>query len=175
MLGLIWIKFKFNTIMSNYYTYLKTLLLILCPFYASAEEMKSLVVENLSDIVVFSLSENPTVKRSGSTLLVSTVRSSSEFEFSSVRRFFYSDNDVTETAEVLTEGDFSLYPNPCSDYLFVKRKNEDDEVSVKDVQGRSLPLQYSSEGDHFRLDLMELPQGTYLLQVGNESVKFLKR
>jgi hypothetical protein len=161
--------------MSNYYTYLKTLLLILCPFYASAEEMKSLVVENLSDIVVFSLSENPIVKRSGGTLVVSTVRSSSEFEFSSVRRFFYGDNDVTENPDVLTEEDFFFYPNPCSDYLFVKRRNEDDGVAVRDVHGRLIPLQHSSEGDHFRLDLMELPQGTYLLQIGNETVKFVKR
>ena len=46
---------------------------------------------------------------------------------------------------------------------------------MRDVYGRLIPLQHSSEGDHFRLDLMELPQGTYLLQVGNEMVKFVKR
>ena len=62
-----------------------------------------------------------------------------------------------------------VYPNPTQDVLYVKGA-ENTILRVYDMQGQLLQ---TAEGD--RLTVSSLSTGTYLLQIGTQVVRFIKR
>ncbi len=65
--------------------------------------------------------------------------------------------------------DLSIYPNPVSNILRLEGAKS-DEYEVYDLLGR-LILQGTLE---YEIDVSELPSGTYIFRVGNESRRFVK-
>jgi len=62
----------------------------------------------------------------------------------------------------------SVYPNPTSDYLFVNIK-ELGNVKLRDIMGRLVSIEYSSG----RLDLKDISEGIYFLEVSTDSKNFV--
>ena len=86
---------------------------------------------------------------------------------------FSDEQPNTPTSVENTQGNNALqvkvYPNPTQDVLYVKG-TENTILRVYDMQGQLLQ---TAEGD--RLTVSSLSTGTYLLQIGTQVVRFIKR
>ena len=71
--------------------------------------------------------------------------------------------------------EWSVYPNPVSDYLnieFLHKMDSKSEVLLFDMLGRPRPLNLlEKQKNRLRFDVSSIPQGVYVLQVGNQKHK----
>ena len=67
----------------------------------------------------------------------------------------------------------AVYPNPTHDALLVKGLAAGQTVRVYDLQGRLLSAT-QTQAESTLIDVSALQNGTYLLQIGAEVVKFIK-
>ena len=96
--------------------------------------------------------------------------------------YFCIDN-VTTASEPLSnknlnsEIDFSIYPNPASEYLIFEWNEQNGLAQVIDFQGKTWSNQLIQKGQN-RIDLNALPRGFYSIQIQTEngflSEKFVK-
>ncbi len=68
---------------------------------------------------------------------------------------------------------FAIYPNPTSDELHIRGIHTTTNVSLFDLQGRMVANTTLTEDG--TLKIANLTAGTYVLQVGNETVKIIKQ
>ena len=68
----------------------------------------------------------------------------------------------------------SVYPNPVQDVLFVDGVKENTEIRVFNVKGTLFQTVIAKE-KVIRLNVGELQQGVYILQAGNQAIKFIKK
>lgn len=154
-------------------------MIALCALYAHsahANDVKSLIIE-LSDSnhLILSLTETPQTTNCGKNLFISSKEFSGEMEFVNVKKFYYSTIEASSTVSELPEQiDVTVFPNPCSDYIFISTKNENIEIKCYDATGKCVPLSPSFDGQKHQLDLFSIPKGTYLLHIDKQSFKFIK-
>lgn len=154
-------------------------MIALCALYAHsalANDVRSLIVE-LSDSnhLILSLTETPQTTNCGKNLFISSKGFSGEMEFVDVKKIYYSTIEASSgSAEKSDKLDISIFPNPCSDYIYISTKNENIEIKCYDVTGKSIPLSQSFDGQKHQLNLISIPKGTYLLYINKQSFKFIK-
>ncbi len=68
---------------------------------------------------------------------------------------------------------FVIYPNPTSDELHIRGIQQTTSVVLFDLQGRTIANTILTEDG--TLQIANLTAGTYVLQVGNETVKIIKQ
>ncbi len=68
---------------------------------------------------------------------------------------------------------FAIYPNPTSDALHIRGIKQTTAVTLFDLQGRTVANTTLTEDG--TLQIANLTAGTYVLQVGNETVKIIKQ
>ncbi len=91
-------------------------------------------------------------------------------EMYDVRAYIYVDNfslvDCTDTTAVNTfsgdSNDFSIYPNPVSDYIFIESKIQNANFILTDVTGRLL-MQFNATGSRTQISVAHLPNGVYFV------------
>ena len=147
---------------------------ILCPLCVYAKDALSLVVDKGYSSVHFSLTETPKVINLGSKIQVVSESSASLFDFGEIDRFYYSDEMTSNPNSSANSSSVSVYPNPCTDYIIVTCRNENASISVTDISGKTITMQQSSDGMQHKLNLSNLPVGSYILNIDGESVKFIK-
>jgi len=92
---------------------------------------------------------------------------------SEVRKVTYEDRSVDAIEEVKTSSSILVYPNPTHDALMIK--NADcDKVCVFNMNGQLLITAPLYDGCA-TLNVSSLADGTYLLQLNTELVKFIKQ
>jgi len=72
------------------------------------------------------------------------------------------------------ESSIFVFPNPVKEYITVKGVKKDAKINLYDLTGgllQSIPAEENSTN----IDVSSLRQGTYLLQVGEQTVKFVKQ
>lgn len=67
----------------------------------------------------------------------------------------------------------AVYPNPTHDAMLIKGLSAGQTVRVYDLQGRLLSAT-QTQAESTLIDVSALQNGTYLLQIGAEVVKFIK-
>lgn len=67
----------------------------------------------------------------------------------------------------------AVYPNPTHDAMVIKGLSAGQTVRVYDLQGRLLSAT-QTQAESTLIDVSALQNGTYLLQIGAEMVKFIK-
>lgn len=67
----------------------------------------------------------------------------------------------------------AVYPNPTHDAMVIKGLSAGQTVRVYDLQGRLLSAT-QTQAESTLIDVSALQNGTYLLQIGAEVVKFIK-
>ena len=78
-------------------------------------------------------------------------------------------NEVPSAVEDVAENTILVYPNPTHDVLMVQ--GVDSQVlRVYDMQGRLLKTEHGDQ-----VGVSDLPDGPYLLQVGAQVVRFIKK
>ena len=68
----------------------------------------------------------------------------------------------------------SLYPNPARDYVLLEGIPVGATVAIYTLQGQ-LIYQTEAASDTLRIELTQLQEGTYLLQVGGETRRLIIR
>ena len=75
----------------------------------------------------------------------------------------------TTTTENVAESTILVYPNPTQDILMIQGI-EAQSLRVYDLQGRLLKAENGTQ-----VQVSDLTEGTYLLQIGVQVVRFIKR
>ena len=68
-----------------------------------------------------------------------------------------------------------VYPNPASEFIFLKTEKEElEKLSLYDLTGKLIPQKMHAEQDGYLLDIRSLNAGTYLLKIdqGNQTKTF---
>ena len=97
------------------------------------------------------------------------VRSGALPEVSGVRCVFFGTMEQTSLAEA-RKAALCVYPNPVQHYLCVEGAAADATCTVYDLQGRAL---LHSAAQH--IDVTALQQGSYLLKINDQIIKFIKK
>lgn len=97
------------------------------------------------------------------------VRSGALPEVSGVRCVLFGTMEQTSLAEA-REAALCVYPNPVQHYLCVEGAAADATCTVYDLQGRAL---LHSAAQH--IDVTALQQGSYLLKINDQIIKFIKK
>lgn len=83
----------------------------------------------------------------------------------------YTDNIATSlNTNNIRETNVSVFPNPVSDILHIEGIGEGQIVNLFDIKGH---LIYSDTGN--TVNIKDMPQGVYLLKVGSELFKIIKK
>ena len=86
-----------------------------------------------------------------------------------VQQITFADGSEPTSVEGATASGIILYPNPTQDRLMVQGA-EGQTLRVYDLQGRLLK---QAEGTEVQVE--DLANGTYLLQIGTQVVRFIKQ
>ena len=86
-----------------------------------------------------------------------------------VQQITFADGSEPTSVEGATASGIILYPNPTQDRLVVQGA-EGQTLRVYDLQGRLLK---QTEGTEVQVE--DLADGTYLLQIGTQVVRFIKQ
>ena len=86
-----------------------------------------------------------------------------------VQQITFADGSEPTAVESATASGIILYPNPTQDRLVVQGA-EGQTLRVYDLQGRLLK---QAEGTEVQVE--DLANGTYLLQIGTQVVRFIKQ
>lgn len=84
-----------------------------------------------------------------------------------IRKITFAPN-LTAVEDIETT-DILVYPNPTQDILHIKGASE-PMLRVYDLQGRLLQVEKGTQ-----LSVSDLSSGTYLLQIGTQVIRFIKR
>lgn len=89
--------------------------------------------------------------------------SDSEFDFETIENILYYSDTPTSVQEI-TEGAFSVYPNPASDYIMIETNDlKEAKIELMDVNGRLLKSQKLD--NNTRIDTKMLSNGIYLYKI----------
>ncbi len=79
--------------------------------------------------------------------------------------------DQLLNAETFTAPAFKVYPNPTTDYLFIKSQGDLSAYQLYDLNGRKVQKSNLS-GTETRMDLSKLPSGLYFLRLYSEETSY---
>jgi hypothetical protein len=99
------------------------------------------------------------------------------FEIADSAKMFYENNFLSQNCIndqfanliELDESKIAIYPNPCSDLIFVKNNSKSDLIKILDLTGKLLINTNSN-----LLDVSQLNSGTYIISIENHKIKFVK-
>ncbi len=90
---------------------------------------------------------------------------------------YYKDTTVSVWKIKENPIDFSIYPNPASNFIKISIENEAGllprEVQILDLLGLVVTKLELNDGNN-RIDISNLPRGTYFIKVGDKVEKFVK-
>lgn len=87
----------------------------------------------------------------------------------SVRKITFAEPSTPTSIEDITNKHIVIYPNPTHDVLLINGIEAQD-VRVFDLQGHLLKTENGTQ-----VNVSNLAEGTYLLQVGTQVVRFIKK
>lgn len=100
------------------------------------------------------------VDKAGEVLAVEPIRN--------IKKITFSSDEDTAVDNVSSET-IVVYPNPTQDILMIKGVDYQT-LRVYDMQGRLLKVESGSQ-----INVSSLAEGTYLLQIGTQVVRFIKK
>lgn len=113
-----------------------------------------------------------TFKGDNMQLLSKTDEVLAETPLSAVKKIVFSDQ-TTGAPSIRSYETIVVYPNPTDDKIFIKGAANEQFVRVFDLNGSLLISEKTSSLTE--IDVKKLSKGEYLLQIGTEVVKFIKK
>lgn len=74
-------------------------------------------------------------------------------------------NNFSTSVMVLENHKIFLYPNPAKNVLHLQTTAEVQHLEMYDVMGRKVHINYTPNGDKYRIELPELSKGVYLIHL----------
>lgn len=89
----------------------------------------------------------------------------------------YDKNSTSAIEETFTAetGKLSIYPNPATDAVNILADEEITAISLFNISGALLNTEAEINGNTARMNIEELPAGTYILRVNDKSAKLIKK
>jgi hypothetical protein len=87
----------------------------------------------------------------------------------SIRKIMFAESSITTSTENIPATQIFIYPNPTQDLLLINGAEAQD-LRVFDLQGRLLKTENGTQ-----MNVSDLAGGTYLLQVGTQVLRFIKK
>ena len=81
---------------------------------------------------------------------------------------------IQEISQHQQEISFVTYPNPCQNMLNVNNVTVNEPVSLFNAMGQ-LIWSGMTQDTYFQIDMQSYPAGIYMLQVGTQMTKIVKR
>jgi len=100
------------------------------------------------------------IDKSGNILAVEAITNVRKITFSAY---------TTNVEDVHSSNTIVVFPNPTHDILYVKGADVQT-LRVYDMQGRIVQMQEGTQ-----ISVANLPEGTYLLQIGTQVLRFIKQ
>lgn len=91
-----------------------------------------------------------------------------------VKKISFGDNSETNI-ENNGFNIIAIFPNPTQDVLFINGLESNDKVRLFDLQGKLILTSIADVEGNLQMQVSQLPEGVYLLQVGVEIMKFIKQ
>ena len=149
------------------------LILCLCSGFlalAQTTTMVTLSADGRENSYSLALVQRILFRENGKNSTMSIVHKGGE-ETSNVRRILFAKSeDVPTSVEESGVAQVYAFPNPVTSMLYIQGIDADASLNVFSLTG-SLVLQSSGT----ELNVSELPRGTYLLQIENQVIKFIKK
>jgi|GEM_PF-653074 len=147
--------------------------------YLMAEEQQTLVVKLKNGTENEQLLSNvqKITFNTGSMSIVLKNGQTSPISLSDVQKILFSQKtgngieDITNSDAVSL---LSIYPNPVQDVLYVEGVAEETAIRVFNLKGELFQTTIAKE-KVVQLNVGTLQQGMYILQAGNQAVKFIKK
>lgn len=95
------------------------------------------------------------------------------FLFEDVKNIIFSEITSVQNNSIDMES-LKIYPNPVGDYLFVKAKDIDKELSVNIYTTDGVLCSAINSWDGNPIDVSYLQSGHYILKINNHTSKFIK-
>jgi len=83
-------------------------------------------------------------------------------------------NDINDRKELLNDN-FYVYPNPCTNKLYIACNETIDKIQIFDLKSVLIYEENSRMTSEVLLDINSLKQGTYLLKIWNNNNCYYKR
>lgn len=85
-------------------------------------------------------------------------------------------NSFSTSAEVIHNHKMFLYPNPAKNLLYLQTTAEVEELEMYDVVGRKILINYTPNGNEYRIDLPELSRGVYFIYLNTaQQQRFIQK
>lgn len=153
--------------------------ILLCgALFTQAADVQSLVVEEKGGSEsIHTLNVVQCISFFGTNMIVKKKDATqSTYTTANVQKLLFGLRNASALAVAPISGStLIVYPNPSSDVLFVKGINASSIVAIYNLSGivQTASITYLSDG--LQLNLSDLPQGLYLLQVNNQTIKIQKQ
>ncbi len=93
---------------------------------------------------------------------------------SDVTRISFDTREPTGIADTKAESSVFIFPNPVKTTLTIRNVDANLKVDMYSVAGSLVQSSFTQEGST-DIDVSSLQQGTYLLRVGEQTLKFVKQ
>jgi hypothetical protein len=157
-------------------------LLIICillstSIYIQATEVQSLVVQSkTSSESVNILSGVRKIIFSGGTMsVVKKDATQRDYTLNNVQKLLFALRSTSTEISEVSVNNLTAYPNPSTNLLFVEGVSSEDNVHLYDLKGNELKIPRVLVNNILQINTSTLPQGLYLLQVNNQTIKFQKQ
>ena len=120
----------------------------------------------------FVLADKPNVTFEGTSLIVTSDKTTATFAISDIVRFTYIKSDVTGIDELANPGTGIAYQDGV---LVISQVKAGESVSVYALDGRAVQHLKAGHAGTYRLPLTSLPFGVYLVKTGTLTYKITKR
>jgi len=91
-------------------------------------------------------------------------------------KFEYLSSSASVKDEDFIKNNIAVYPNPATDFIYIKKKNNNIDLShfkieLYDMNAKRLSISKEKFSEGYQLDIRNLPKGNYLLILKNNKVK----
>lgn len=105
-------------------------------------------------------------------LLSKTNEILAESPISEVKKIVFTEI-TTSVPSLRTEESIVVYPNPSDDKLFIKGVDPNEVVRIFDMKG--VVLKSVTTSSRTEIDVRDIAKGQYILQIGTDILKFIKK
>lgn len=150
------------------YAFLAALLLLL-PLRAAERDCMIVHLQS-GDFVVFMLDDNPQIlfKENGTEINMHS------YQFSEIKKYTFGDSEHLPVglSDLIVHEPVSMRDGK----LIVSVQDENTRLCVYSVLGQEMQLPVALQSDNKTvIDISSLPSGAYVLGIGSETIKFIKR
>lgn len=155
---------------------MKKLLLIAFLFIGIVAKADNLLVIEMKDAskVTFNLEEKPTIHFSDDKLLLESEKVAAEYNLNNVLKFYFTkiiNTDIENIKEEIKEIHFSYF----DEVLDIEGIEENDIISIYNISGKIVDINYNRNSNNAKISLRELPKGIYIVKVSEKhTIKILK-